>query len=353
MDILNSNTIIIERKRGQHLGLAERGAIQVLHEEGYSNRKIAKILNCSPSTVGYELKRGTPTFSGRGRRPKYSARRAHKVYLSHRAPCHRKRKEFRGSLFIPWLASKLLGCKWSIDECHGRALLKGLFPMEDIPCTKTLYNMLHQNRLPITMFDCPEILSRRIRKATIKRAKRLHGESIDSRPKEVDERNTFGHWEIDSVLGKKTNGESAALTIVERLTGYIISIKLPAKSSEAVEQAIVQLQNEFGEQFSVVFRSITTDNGSEFATLSNLDLGDTKVYYAHPYSSWERPINERSNRLLRQFLPKGRSMNGYIEDDIRRFSDEINSIPRRRLDYCTAEELFDQHLDQIYRLNVY
>ncbi len=279
------------------------------------------------------------------------ARRAHKVYLSHRESCHRKRKEFRGSHFIPWFASKLLCNKWSIDECRGRALLEGLFPMEDIPCTKTLYNMLWQNRLPITLFDCPEILERRTRKTT-KATKRVHGESIDSRPVEVDMRSTFGHWEIDTVLGKKTKSESASLTIVERLTGYYISIRLPEKSTEAIEQAIAQLQNEFGERFSHVFRSITTDNGSEFATLSKLDLGETKVYYAHPYSSWERPVNERSNRLLRRFLPKGRSMNRYTEDEIRRFSDEINSTPRRRLGYRTAEELFDEYLDQIYSLSI-
>ena len=76
----------------------------------------------------------------------------------------------------------------------------------------------------------------------------------------------------------------------------------------------------------------------------------TEVYFAHPYSSWERPVNERTNRILRRFMPKGKSMSNYTDEQMRMFSDEINSMPRKRLGYHTPEELFETQLDQIYKL---
>lgn len=350
MDQLNSNTVITERKRGQHLTAVERGEIQALNKLGFSNRAIARRLNCSPSTIGYELQRGTLAYSGRGRKSTYSARRGQKTYEAHRANCHRNRVDFNCEGFMSWLTKQILNHKWSIDICRGYALRNNLFPQEQIPSTKTLYNMLGQGRLPINVFNCPEILSRKKRKGHIPH-KRLLGESIDARPVEVFNRSTFGHWEVDTVIGKKRKGEAAAFTIVERLTGYYVSIRIPGKYSEGVSSALDQLKLEYGSKFSSVFKTITTDNGSEFSELSSLNLGSTKVYYAHPYSSWERPVNERTNRMLRRFIPKGTSMNALDCDAIRSFSDEINALPRKRLGYATAEELFDQELDKIYKLN--
>jgi IS30 family transposase len=111
-----------------------------------------------------------------------------------------------------------------------------------------------------------------------------------------------------------------------------------------------QLHHEFGSRFSEVFRTITTDNGSEFAAFSEMESYGTQVYFAHPYSSWERPVNERSNRILRRFMPKGKSMNNYTDNQVLMFSDKINAMSRKRLGYRTPEELFEEHLDQIYRL---
>lgn len=349
MDHLYSNTVITERKRGQHLTSVERGEIQALHKLGLSNRAIAERINCSPSTVGYELKRGTGTYSGRGRRHVYSARRGQKVYNMHRKHCHRKRVDFNCRDFLAWLTKQICNHKWSIDVCRGYALRHNLFPHEQIPSSKTLYNMLWQGRLPINAFQCPEALGRKKRRAA-RPHKRLLGESIDSRPMEVLERTSFGHWEMDTVIGKKRKGEAASFTIAERLTGYYVSIRISGKSTNGVEEAINQLKVEYGSKFSSVFKTITTDNGSEFAELANLDLGETKVYYAHPYSAWERPINERTNRMLRRHIPKGRSMNAITADEVRLYSDEINTLPRKRLGYASAEELFEQHLDKIYSL---
>lgn len=347
MDKNHSITIPAERKRGQHLGAEERGAIQRLKKLGYSNRFIAQEINCSPSTVGYELRRGTPAYSGRGRRPGYSAKRGAAVYRANRLQCRRHKKYACETAFTRWTLSMIREHKWSFDTCVGRARQQKLFPATIIPCTKTLYTWLWSGRLPLTLFELPEVLSRR-RRGKPRIPKRINGKSIDERPAIIWERTQFGHWESDTVLGKKKKGEPAVFTIVEMTTGIYLSLRINEKTTDGVAAAMAQLSEEFGAQFSQVFRTITTDNGSEFAAYTAFEQYGTKVYYAHPYSSWERPVNERSNRLLRRFIPKGKSIHSYTAEQIMMFSDEINSMPRKRLGYRTPEELFDAQLDAIY-----
>ena len=347
MEHLYSNTNFKERKRGQHLRAEERGAIQALKKQGLSNRKIAEELNCSPSTIGYELRRGTPTYSGRGRRAEYSAKRGEAVYKQNRSRCHRPKFVLRDSNFIRWMIEKVRKAHWSFDVCVGYARRNTLFPEELIPCTKTLYNMLWRGELPISHFELPEVLKRRSRQKP-RIHKHIRGKSIDERSSEVTERKTFGHWEADTVLGRKRTGEAAVFTIVERLTGYYLSIRIDRKDTDGVAAAMEQLKLQYGEKFSQVFRSITTDNGSEFADFSSFEETGSSIYFAHPYSAYERPVNERTNRQLRRFIPKGQSLNDISTEQVLMYADVINSTPRKRLNYQTPEELFDSHLDHIY-----
>ena len=144
---------------------------------------------------------------------------------------------------------------WSFDTCVGRARREQRFPAREIPCTKTLYNLLWAGELPIKLFELPEVLSRRSRRKP-KISKRISGHSIDERSPEVADRNTFGHWEADTVLGRKRNGEPAVFTIVERLTGCYFSIWIDSKTTDGVASAMEQLKEQYGEKFSQVFRSI-------------------------------------------------------------------------------------------------
>lgn len=347
MDKNHSITIPAERKRGQHLGAEERGAIQQLRKLGYSNRAIAREINCSPSTVGYELARGTPSYPGRGRRPGYSAKRGAAVYKTNRSRCCRAKTVSIDSMFLRWVAEQVRWHKWSLDACVGYARLKCLFPAEKIPCTKTLYNLVWKGELPLTLFELPEALGRR-KHGKPRISKRLNGKSLEERPPEVDERNTFGHWESDTVLGRKKKGEPAVFTVVERLTGCCLAIQTDGKTTGGIARAMERLHAQFGDRFAKVFRSITTDNGSEFAAFSEFEALGTKVYFAHPYSAWERPVNERTNRILRRFMPKGVSIQNYTDEAILMFADEINALPRKRLHYRTPEELFDAQIDLIY-----
>jgi transposase, IS30 family len=115
MDKNHSIINIEERKRGQHLRAEERGAIQQLKKMGFRNRKIARAINCSPSTVGYELRRGTPEYSGRGRKPGYSAKRGAAVYKENRSRCHRPRTVSGDSDFIRWMVKKVRKYNWSFE----------------------------------------------------------------------------------------------------------------------------------------------------------------------------------------------------------------------------------------------
>ena len=106
--------------------------------------------------------------------------------------------------------------------------------------------------------------------------------------------------------------------------------------------------DEYGEHFSQVFKTITVDNGSEFADFAQVEKWGTKVFFTHPYSSWERPQNERHNGLFRAFVPKGVSIEDFTDEDILAAADELNGRPRRKLGYRTPEELFDSFLDCVF-----
>jgi len=349
MDCHDYITVAPERKRGQHLGREERGAIQQLKKQGYSLRAIAREINCSPSTVMNELRRGTPLRkSHRGRAPEYSAKRGWAVYEANRMRCRRHHHIVRCSSFVQWVVEQVRKHDWSLDACVGYARLHCRFAATEIVCTKTLYNEIAAGNLPLSLFEMPEILKRKRSKKNNRKHKRLKGRSIDERPDVVDARTEIGHWEADTVIGRKSGKEAVVLTLVERVTNNYLAIRIPGKSSEAVINAMKGLRAEYGDLFSLVFKSITTDNGSEFEDFAKVEDWGADVYFAHPYSSWERPVNERHNGLLRQYIPKGVSIERYTPEDVLRFADDLNSRPRKRLGYRTPEELFDAFLDSLY-----
>lgn len=350
MDYTYSNTTDEIRKKGKHLTLDERGKIEILHKQKKSLRYIASEIGCSASTILYELQRGIiPHACGRGRKPVYKAGRGQQTYLKHRVSCHRKHKlcDPKFQEFVDWVKCNVKEKGWSLDSCAGYAKVNHMFGGA-IVCTKTLYNMLGSNEFPICPLDLPQVVKRR--NNTVRhpvKNKRLYGRSIDERPAEIAQRKVFGHWEGDTVVGKKAKGP-----VIFVLSGFVskqyIALKIPGKTTEGVRYAMLQLKKLYGDKFSEVFKSITFDNGSEFAEAAQFEEWGTKIYYAHPYSAWERGRNESHNRLLRQYVPKGKSINDYSEEEIMSFADIINSVPRRSLDYKTAEEIFEEYLDQIY-----
>lgn len=353
MDLLNSTTISTERKKGAHLTSGEREVIQALRAKNYSLREIATYLHCSPSTVCYELRRGTPERNGdRGRFPTYNAKRGQAIYEENRKRSKRHciidSPEYNE--FIRWVARIVRTKRWSLDTCVGFANANKLFPDIKLPCTKTLYNMLHCNRLPLSLFDVLEILRRKVRKSHVVKNNRVFGKSIDERPEIASQKTEIGHWEIDTVVGRRKGKEPVLFTAVEKVTRKYIVIKISGKTAAGVEEAINQLIETYGSKFSEIFKTITADNGSEFSSLAKYESTGCKVFFAHPYSSWERGQNERHNRILRRFIKKGKSIADFSNEDISSIANAINRMPRRILKYACPDDLFETFLDQVYAL---
>jgi len=350
MDHNYSTTITPKRERGQHLKFEDRCNIKVYKSMGWSYRKIAAAVNCSPSTVMYELQRGTGERNGvKGRFPEYSAERGQANYQSNRSRCRKAHKVTSCRKFVDWMTKQVRERKWSFDACTGYAKREGLFPAEHIPCTKTLYNELWARNLPLAPLDVPEAISRKKKMHHARKNKHVFGTSIEARPALAAERSECGHWEIDTVIGRKAGKESVVLTIVEKKTDYYIALKAHGKDADSVMAALLEVKEEIGtEQFAKVFKTITADNGTEFSRLSELAEWGVGVYFAHPYSSWERAQNERHNRLFRRYVPKGTSIEKYSNEQIMHFADEMNALPRRHLGYATPEMLFEDFLDQVF-----
>lgn len=128
-------------------------------------------------------------------------------------------------------------------------------------------------------------------------------------------------------------------------------IPIADKTSECVMKAMKQLQETYSEHCSEVFQTITTDNGSEFADLSELEkMADTLVYYAHPYTSCDKGSVERHNGLIRRFIPKGKRIDDFTVQQISDVETWCNSLPRKLLGYRTPDKIFEEEIDRIYQV---
>src|SRR5690606_2638364 len=162
--------------------------------------------------------------------------------------------------------------------------------------------------------------------------------SIDDRPSVVDDKSRVGDWEIDTVIGKGHSG--ALVTIVERRTKFTVSKQVDSKSAAAVTQATIALLKPYKD----VVHSITADNGKEFAYHEKISKAlSTDFYFAHPYSSWERGLNENTNGLLRQYFPKSTDFKTVTQAEVKRAVTRLNSRPRKSLGFKTPGQLMSDY----------
>ena len=342
MDETNYTT---EHRKGQHLTSEERHEIEVrLNKDKWSIYRIAKEMNRPFNTIKNEIERGTVLLYG-GKVKRYKADTGYAVYLEHRQECRRKYRCFETSAFLKYVEKQVKDEKWSLDACAGNP---ENFRKEETVCTRTLYRYVDLGLLSIKNIDLPEKLHRNTKQHETRENKKKLGKSIEERPKTVDSREEFGHWEIDSVLGKKNVNEPAVISLTERKLRETIWLKAKNHSAEAMDEALDGLFQTFGSEYREVFKTITADNGSEFSNLSKLEEKGIGIYYTHPYTSCEKGTVECHNRMLRRFIPKGKSIDDYTADQILIFADFINGLPRKILNYHTPDELFEKELDRIY-----
>ena len=338
----------IQNRKNKHLSPFERGQIAALHKAGHSNRDIGRRLGRVHQTIANELKRGTTTQLKTGRTPytAYFAETGQAVYERNRINCGAKSKLLVALEFIDFACEKITDQGWSPDAVVGFANKQTDWKDKPMVSTKTLYNYIDLDLLSVRNIDLPMKIRRKTKTKRVRKNRRILGVSIAERPPEIEDRKEFGHWEIDTVEGKKSD-DNALLTLVERKTRNYYAILLDDQDHDSVDYAINQLQKEFGKLFPQVFKTITSDNGSEFSNLALGLQGVTDVYFARPYAPYERGSNERHNGLLRRYIPKGKAISDYSTEAIQRIYQTLNNLPRKILDYQQPAVLFEQELAKL------
>lgn len=338
---------ITSSRKGKHLTFEERVVIQTRLEDGWKPPKIAREIGCSPNTVRNEIRRGTVLLY-HGKVKRYKAKQGQKVYELHRSHCGRHFDFLSKTEFLTYVETEFQNGQ-SLDSIWGRSLVTGKFRADEVVCTKTLYHYVDLGLLGIKNIDLPQKVSRSSKGKQVRRSKKQLGRSIEERPQAVENRKEFGHWEADLVLGSKSGEDKVLLTLLERKSREYWIIPLASKKSSDVVAAMKNVHEQYKEHFGEVFKTITTDNGSEFSCLSNVEeWAETLVYYAHPYTSCEKGSIERANGLIRRFISKGRRIDSYSPQEIANVETWCNTLPRKILGYRTPDEVFEEELDQIY-----
>lgn len=307
--------------KGKQLTLADRRNMERWLKEGLSNREIARRLAKAPQTINNEVKRGQVRQQVRKGKfeVSYSADLAQKSYDSNR------KHSVKQSSLTREIKEKIvhyMNQKYS-PEMMVRA--KGV----PVPIS-TIYYWIHHGHLGLTEAD---MLYPRKMKAKKKQASpdfKSAGKSIEERPESINKRENVGNFEIDTVIQTRAKNE-CLLTLTDRKSRYQIIRLIPDKSAESVNQALRSILHEYQ------INSITADNGAEFSRLADV-FDPEHIYYAHPYSSWERGTNENHNRLIRRWLPKGSKK--ATQQQVAFIEYWINNYPKKVLDYKSPREFF-------------
>lgn len=338
------------RERFKHLSRTDRLKIEALLRANVPPKEIAQIVHKHISTIYREMKRGEYEHlnSDWTTEKRYSSdkaqARAEANYSAMGAPL----KIGSDFAFAEYIENKIIKHRYSPAAVLGEIKAKGIH-FDTTICVRTLYNYIDKGVfLHVTNKDLAQKgkKKRKQRKTTVKRAPR--GESIENRPGEIETREVFGHWEMDTVVGKRGGNKKLLLVLSERKTREETVLLLQDKSAESVVQALDHLERRYGKLFPVLFKTITVDNGTEFSDCAGIErscIGEgrrTKVYYCHPYSSCERGTNENINRMIRRFYPKGTSFAKVTQKALNEMCEWINTYPRGIFDYHTASELFEK-----------
>ena len=254
-----------------------------------------------------------------------------------------------------YIETKIAEDGYSPGAVLGEIKAKGL-EFETEISKPTLYSYIDKGIfLTITNKELPVKGRRKKKNKKVRRQARANaGTSIEKRPEDIDTREEFGHWEMDTVVGKRGESKHSLLVLTERKTRNELIYLLYEHTTEQVCKRLDQLEAEWGEQFGQVFKTITVDNGSEFADWKGMqqsaaDESEKRVtvFYCHPYCSFERGSNENQNRLVRRKIPKGENFDDRTEDDIQRVEDWINDYPREMFGWKTSGELFQEELARL------
>ena len=350
----------MKQKGTKNLTYTQRLQLETLLKAEIHKKHIAKQLGLCLATVYNELKRGECTqkqysytdYWGENHYKTvkaYSPNIAQDKYRLNMTACGAPLKIGNDYDFVRYVEKRVI--KDKISPCAVAGEIRRNNICKTVVSKTTMYRYISIGLfMNIRMRDLPfGSRVKHYRKAVAKRAPK--GTSIEKRPAEITARNTFGHWEMDCVIGKQGTRETL-LTFTERLTRYEIVMRMPDHKTATVVHFVNKLEKQLVKRFSKVFKSITVDNGVEFSDFAGLEKSiyggkRTSVYYCHPYCSCERGSNERLNREIRRLLPKGTDFSKINDNKIKAVADWVNAYPREIFGYATSAELFNTHLQAI------
>lgn len=344
----------------KHLTKADRIKIEALLKAGHSIKEIADLLHVHRSTIYREVKRGifTALNSDLTTEERYSPDIAEDKYRENLKSKGGVLKIGNDIKLANYIEDKIINEDYSPAAVLGEIKAHGKEgEFKTTICVTTLYSYIDKGiflRLTNKNLPVKKNKKRKYNKVNKQQTRAAAGTSIEKRPDEVEERKEFGHWEMDSVIGKRGKSKNSLLVLTERKTRAEIIFKLPEHTAAEVVSAVDRLERKWGELFKQVFKTITVDNGSEFAYCEELERSilnegeqRTKLYYCHPYSSWERGTNEVTNKLVRRKIPKGENFDSKTDEEIQNIENWINNYPRRIHEYRTAGELFTEEVRKI------
>ena len=306
----------------------QRYTISVLLQNRTKQKEIAKAINVSPSTVSREIRRN----SGVRGRYNWETAQANAVQTKRKKPGnHSINKEV-----MEEAKHLLVTEQWSPEQISGVLAKDGKYISHE-----TIYRMIRKDKAEGgTLYKhCRHKLKRRARPVGGRRISIPNRTSISERPAEVDGKR-FGDFEMDTIVGRGNHG--AIVTLIERSTNMLFMRKLKkGKNAKELARTVIHLLSPFKEHV----KSITTDNGTEFACheMIGKSLGVT-IYFADPYASWQKGAIENANGLIRQYVPKTETFEHVSHQQITKYSKRINMRPRKKLEFKTPHECFYEQI---------
>ena len=366
------NTTNCKEKQYHHLTENDRATIQALIEQKdengkrlFNNSYIANYLGVDKSTISRELRKRKSyrlmVRSGRSIEKPYNAVDAQNNYIFKRGLSKGEYKLRKYPKMAKFIEDKIKIDKWAPDVIVGYMKKHNYFNRDGF-CeitTPTIYNAIRLHIINVKLVDT--------RRMKYKPEYEYHNKnslpsskipySIENRPDSIDKRLVFGHFELDTVIGTRNGKHECLMTLAERKTRFEIIFKIKFKNSEEVVNKFNQIKEFMKSNYNKVFKSITTDNGSEFADfLGIIKDSNTKIYFCHPYCSGEKGTNEKHNSIIRYFIPKKTLIENYSYEEINEIANWMNNYPRKILDYKTPLEALQEEfndksiLNKLYKL---
>ena len=307
-----------------HLTIEKRSQIEVLRREGYSVRRIASLIGVHHSTVARELNLVEGV---------YSAIKAQQLAIS------KSTNKGRPTKLTPQLAALIesrLQQTWSPEEIVGAELIGVL-------SFKTIYSWIHRGFLAVTA----KVLRRKGKKpGTQEKRGRFNVEkTIKDRPQEVENRKTFGHWELDTMVSSRGQSKGCLATFVERKTRFYVAIKMDDRTKDSMFLAISSLYNTLT---SKLLKTFTVDRGKEFACFEQVENEfGIPMYFGDAYAAWQRGSNENSNGLLREFFPEKTDLAKVTLDKLTEALMLINNRPRKCIGFKTPFDMLKHEIKKL------